>query len=353
MWLRTLAKRQFYLSGVRRTMICNTLQPLDRVEIAKETARRANVRADEVNAVYFTDNIEMNSTLTRHLRHVLIASGIAALLAACSATRLLNTLVPESGFKVTQDIAFGASARDKLDVYRPADATSITAPKPVVVFFYGGAWDSGDKSGYLFVAEALTSRGYVVVIPDYRLYPEITFPAYMDDAALAVKWTFDNIAQHGGDPDKVFVMGHSAGAQLAALVAYDGTYLDRIGIDKRRIRGVVSLAGPLDFLPLTEAKMEFIFPLPVRAASQPINFITGKEPPTLLLHGTADTRVGIHNSRNLATRIAERGGTAEVTFYPDMSHVGILVALAAPLRNGKSVLDRVAKFIDEQVAAKR
>lgn len=290
----------------------------------------------------------MNPTLTRRLRHVLITSGIATLLAACSATGLLNTLVPESGFKVTRDVAFSAVPRDKLDVYRPVDSTPTTSLKPVVVFFYGGAWDSGDKGGYLFVAEALTSRGYVVVVPNYRLYPEITFPAYMDDAALAVKWTINNIAQFGGDPDKVFVMGHSAGAQLAALVAYDGTYLDRVGIDKRRIRGVVSLAGPLDFLPLTEAKMEFIFPLPVRAASQPINFITGKEPPTLLLHGTADTRVGIHNSRNLATRIAERGGTAEVTFYPDMGHVGILVALAAPLRSGKPVLDRVAKFIDQQ-----
>ncbi len=333
-------------------MICNTVQPLDRVETAKESVLRAIERANEVNAVYFTDNIDMNSTLTRRLRHVLLAFAVGSLLVSCSATRLLNTLVPESGFKVTQDIAFSAIPRDKLDVYRPAGSTPTTPLKPVVVFFYGGAWDSGDKGGYLFAAEALTSRGYVAVVPDYRLYPEITFPAYMDDAALAVKWTFDNIAQHGGDPDKVFVMGHSAGAQLAALVAYDGKYLDRVGIDKRRIRGVVSLAGPLDFLPLTEAKMEFIFPLPVRAASQPINFVTGKEPPTLLLHGTADTRVGIHNSRNLATRIAERGGMVETTYYPGMSHIGIVLALAAPLRDGKPVLDRVAKFIDEQ-AGKR
>ena len=295
----------------------------------------------------------MKSKLSRRLRQILVASGIAALLSACSATRLLNTFVPENGFKVTPDIVYGAFARDKLDVYRPVDAMSAAALRPVVVFFYGGAWDSGDKGGYMFVAEALTSRGYVVVVPNYRLYPEITFPAYMDDAALAMKWTFDNIAQHGGDPDKVFTMGHSAGAQLAALVAFDATYLSKIGSDKRRIRGVVSLAGPMDFLPLTEAKMEFIFPLPVRAASQPINFIIGKEPPTLLLHGTADTRVGIHNSRNLAARITERGGIAETTYYPEMGHVGILLAMAAPLRSGKPVLDRVAKFIDSQLTAKR
>ena len=301
-------------------------------------------------AAFLTDNMAMKSLFPRRLRQLFAVSGIATLFSACSATGLLNILVPESGFKATQDIVYGASARDKLDVYRPA-AASTTALKPVVVFFYGGAWDSGDKGGYLFVAEALTKKGYVVVVPNYRLYPEVTFPAYMDDAALAMKWTFDNIAQHGGDPEKVFTMGHSAGAQLAALVAFDGTYLNKIGSDKRRIRGVISLAGPMDFLPLTEAKMEFIFPPPVRAASQPINFITGKEPPALLLHGTADTRVGIHNSRNLATRIAERGGAAETTFYPEMGHVGILLAMAAPLRNGKPVLDRVAKFIDERVAS--
>ena len=222
----------------------------------------------------------------------------------------------------------------------------------MVLFFYGGAWDSGSKNDYLFVAEALTSRGYVVVIADYRLYPEVVFPAYMDDAALAVKWTFDHIAQYGGDPARVFVMGHSAGAQLAALVAYDATYLDRVGIDKRRIKGVVSLAGPLDFLPLTEPKLEFIFPQSIRAASQPINFIVGNEPPSLLLHGTADTRVGIHNSRNLAKRITERGGSVETAYFPDMGHVGILLALAAPLRHGKPVLDRIAEFIDRRAISR-
>ena len=295
----------------------------------------------------------MNSTRTLLLLKLIFSATLGTFLSGCAPLRVLNVLIPESGFEATRDIAFAANPRNKLDVYRPTSSVSASAvPKPVVVFFYGGAWDSGDKGGFLFVAEALTSRGYVVVMPDYRLYPEVTFPAYMEDAAAAVKWAFDNIAQYGGDPQKVFVMGHSAGVQLAALVAYDAKYLDRLGVDARRIKGVVSLAGPLDFLPLTEPKLEFIFPQPVRAASQPINFITGKEPPSLLLHGEADTRVGIHNSRNTAARIAERGGMVETTYYPEMGHVGILLALAAPLRNGKPVLDRVAKFIDEQAATK-
>ncbi len=283
---------------------------------------------------------------------LIIFATLAALLAGCAPMQILNSFIPERGLEINRDIAYGGLARNKLDVYRPKGASNLQANalKPVVVFFYGGAWDSGEKAGYLFAAEALTSRGYVVVVPDYRLYPEITFPTYMSDAALAVKWTFDNIGKYGGDTNIVFVMGHSAGAQLAALVAYDKSYLDRVGVQSKRIRGVVSLAGPMDFLPLTEEKLEYVFPLPVRAASQPINYITGKEPPTLLLHGLADTRVGIHNSRNLAARIVERGGVVETTYYPEMTHVGIVLAMAAPLRDGKPVLGRVAKFIDEQVA---
>ena len=290
----------------------------------------------------------------RLLRRILAAATIAVFLAGCAPISLFNILIPENGFIATRDIAFTAHPRNKLDVYSPTSVSNSSniRQKPVVVFFYGGAWESGDKSSYLFVAEALTSRGYVVVIPNYRVYPEVIFPAYMEDAALAVKWTFDNIAQHGGDPAKVFVMGHSAGAQLAALVAYDGNYLDRIGGDKGRIKGVVSLAGPLDFLPLTEANLFLIFPESVRAASQPINFISGREPPSLLLHGEDDSRVGIHNSRNLAARIVASGGVVETTYYPEMGHVGILLALAAPLRDGKPVLDRVAKFIDERAAAR-
>ena len=300
------------------------------------------------HALNFANNAHMNSSPIRRLLRLITVAILTAFVAGCAPISLFNILIPESGFRATHDIAYSAQPRDKLDVYTPI--SSINTQKPVVVFFYGGAWESGDKSSYLFAAEALTSRGYVVVIPDYRVYPEVIFPTYMEDAALAVKWTFDNITKYGGDPTKIFVMGHSAGAQLAALVAYDGKYLDQLGIDKRRIKGVVSLAGPLDFLPLTEPNLFIIFPEAIRAASQPINFITGKEAPSLLLHGEADTRVGIHNSKNLAARITAFGGEVETTYYPEMGHAGILLALAAPLRNGKPVLDRVAKFIDERAA---
>lgn len=281
--------------------------------------------------------------------HQIAALAFLAILTGCSPIRAFNAFIPESGFVAARDIAYGDLPRQKLDVYRPTAVSS--GPRTVVVFFYGGAWDSGSKGDFLFAAEALVSRGYVVVVPDYRVYPEVIFPTFMDDAARAIKWTFDHAREHGGDPAKVFVMGHSAGAQIAALAAYDKRFLEKAGSDARRIRGVVSLAGPMDFLPLTEPKLFFIFPENVRPASQPINFVTGKEPPTLLLHGEADTRVGLHNTRNIAARLRERGSEVEVTTFPELSHTGIIVAISVPFRNRRTVLERIAKFIDERAPA--
>jgi len=269
----------------------------------------------------------------------------------CSPLGALNAFVSESNIVIKRDVRYGAHSRHQLDVAQtktPQSGPELSPAKhPVVIFFYGGAWESGNKADYFFMAEALASRGYVVVVPDYRLYPEVIFPAYMDDAALAAKWTVDNIASYGGDVNNIVVMGHSSGAQIAALLAYDNTYLNRHGLSKSLFKGVVSLAGPMDFLPLTEPKLFQIFPESVRAASQPINFITGNEPPTLLMHGEADTRVGLHNTRNLAQRIRARGGKVDVTTYADVSHAGILLAFASPLRDNKPQLERVSEFINQ------
>jgi acetyl esterase/lipase len=281
---------------------------------------------------------------------VIVIFLITALLTGCSPLGALNALVSESDVAIKRDIRYGALARQQLDVIQPKNSEPLmTNPtkRPVILFFYGGAWESGSKADYFFMAEALASRGYLVVVPDYRVYPEVVFPAFMDDAALAAKWTVDNVGSLGGDVNNIFVMGHSAGAQIAALLAYDNVYLNHVGVRKNVFKGVISLAGPMDFLPLTEPTLFQIFPENVRLASQPINFITGNEPPTLLLHGEADTRVGLHNTRNLAARIRERDGRVETTTYPDVSHAGILVAFARPLRNNKPQLERVSMFINQ------
>ena len=285
------------------------------------------------------------------LPRICLLFAITCLLSACSLMETFNALVPRDGFRKTADIAYGGPTVDlprrKLDVYVPTAATSA-GKRPVVVFFYGGSWDSGSKGDYLFVAEALTSQGWIAVLPDYRLYPEVLFPDFLDDAALAMRWTRDNIEQYGGDRSRIFAMGHSAGAHIAAMLTYDPQFLGRAGASPKDIAGFIGLAGPYDFLPLKSERLKVIFgPEANRPRSQPINFVTGKEPPALLLHGDADTIVGPHNSANLAQRIRERGGKVKLLRYPNLDHRGIVVNLAAIFRQGKPELPAIADFIRE------
>jgi acetyl esterase/lipase len=265
-------------------------------------------------------------------------------LPACTITQLFNAIIPTGDLTKSADISYGVIPRQKLDIYTPKSATA--APKPVIVFFYGGSWDSGGRDEYLFVAEALTSRGFIAVVPDYRLYPDVKFPDFIDDAAQAFVWTKTHISRYGGDANRIYVMGHSAGAHLAAMLTYDQTFLARAGGSYRDISGMIGLAGPYDFLPLKSERLMTIFgPVEGRPRSQPINFVDGDEPPALLLHGDNDTIVGPHNSANLARRIREKGGKVEHIRYPDMEHRAMVVSISAPLRSGKPVLDQIERFI--------
>jgi acetyl esterase/lipase len=270
--------------------------------------------------------------------------GVALVLSACSITQLFNAIIPTGDLTKSADISYGSLPRLKLDVYTPKNGT--TAPKPVVVFFYGGRWDSGERSDYLFVAEALTSRGFVAVVPDYRLYPTVKFPDFMDDAAQAFVWTKANIGRYGGDPNRIYVMGHSAGAHLAAMLTYEKSFLQHAGGSHRDISGMIGLAGPYDFLPLKDERLMEIFgPIDGWPKSQPINYVEGNEPPALLMHGDNDVVVGPHNSANLARRIREKGGKVEHIRYADMEHRAMVVSISAPFRSGKPVLDQIERFI--------
>lgn len=266
-----------------------------------------------------------------------------ALVAACSPLRLVNAFVPRSGYELAPNLPYGESPRHRLDVYRPR---GVNRDAPVVVFFYGGAWQSGDRGEYRFAAEALASQGFVAVVADYRLYPSVTFPRFVEDGALAVRWVRERIAAYGGDPSRIFLMGHSAGGYIAALLALDGRYLASAGVDSSAIRGVIGVAGPYDFLPLRTEVMKRIFgPAEGWPTTQPINFVTGREPPMLLITGGADQRVGPGNTRRLAARVRDRGGRVEEVVYPGVGHSGVLVALARPLRRWAPVLRDVADFV--------
>jgi len=237
----------------------------------------------------------------------------------------------DKNFTVRKNISYGNNERQKLDVYFPK---KIKAELPVVVFFYGGSWQEGSKKNYKFMASALTSLGTVVVIPNYQLYPQVKFPTFVEDGAMAVDWAFKNIQNYSGDPKKVFVMGHSAGAQIGALLSFDKHYLQKYeSAEKFHIQGFIGLAGPYDFLPFTNPTFKKIFaPENKYSLSQPITFITGHEPPVLLIHGKKDITVGIHNSQNLTKKIKEKKGNVTTYYYDNLNHVGLLLGFSKWLR---------------------
>lgn len=265
------------------------------------------------------------------------------LLGACSPLAAFNALVPKDrgATVLARDRAFGAHPRQRLDIYGPRGLAGA-AKVPVIVWFYGGSWNSGVKEGYGFAGRALAARGFIVVVPDYRLVPEIRYPAFLEDGAAAVKWVRANIAAYGGDPDRLVLAGHSAGAYNAAMLSLDERWL---GEDRRAVRGLAGLAGPYDFLPLDlEITRAAFGAAPDLAATQPINLAGPGDPPALLLAGAKDDLVRPANSRRLAERLGEAGVDAEAKIYPGLGHVGVMTALARPLRGKAPVLDDVADF---------
>jgi acetyl esterase/lipase len=247
-------------------------------------------------------------------------AGLAGLLGGCSPATLLNATVSRQGFTREADIAYGPDPRQKLDLYRP---DKPRADDKTVIFFYGGSWDSGSKNDYLFVAQALAASGYSVVIPDYRLYPAVRFPAFVDDGARAVRWTTDRVGA-----DKVFVMGHSAGAHIALLLVANTPYLATVGVDRTKLGGAIGLAGPYDFLPLTSAKLIDIFGGANNPQIEAITFAKAPLPAALLIHGTVDTTVYPRNSQNLATAWRAAGGAVELKLYPDVGHIDVVAAFS-------------------------
>ena len=265
------------------------------------------------------------------------------MLTGCSPLGIVNALVSRRSFDRTSGVAYGAHPRATLDVYRPADATSSS---PVVVFFYGGNWSAGNRDDYLFVGEALASRGIVTVIPDYRLYPEVRFPEFLDDCAQAVRWTFDHGKEYGADPQRLFLMGHSAGAYNAAMLSMNRQYLDKAGMAPGRVAGFIGLAGPYDFLPLTDEVLKGVFGSPdTSRTTQPIEFASAASPPTLLVTGDNDKVVMPRNSARLDDRLRAAGVPVRTIIHPDVGHAALVGALAAPLRLIAPVLEEVRAFV--------
>jgi acetyl esterase/lipase len=273
----------------------------------------------------------------------LILLALALILGGCSPLAALNATIPDEGFVANRGHAYGAHPRQQLDVYAPR---TTHVPAPVVVYFYGGAWQRGNRADYKFVAEALTSKGFVVVIPDYRLYPEVAFPLFLDDGGAAVAWSQKQIARYGGDPQRIYVMGHSAGAYNAAMLAFDPRYIETAGGRHEGVIGFIGLAGPYDFVPYSSVTLDKVFgAAPDQPATQPGTFVDADSPRALLLYGEQDTTVLPEHSRRLSRRIRAVGGRVSEVGYPDLGHASIVGVLAKPYQGRAPVLEEITRFI--------
>ena len=294
-------------------------------------------------------SIEISSSGRRKTARIALVSVLAILTSACSAIGVLNGVakVTSPGITVTRDIAYAPGERHGLDVYQPAQHR---VGRPVVVFFYGGGWDSGAKADYAWVGRALAGQGFVTVVPDYRIYPQAKWPDFLQDSALAVRWARDHAADYGGQPAKLVLMGHSAGAYNAVDLALDERWLTAVGVDPEHdIKGVVGLSGPYDFLPLESDELKTIFgPEAQRPDTQPINHVNGRAAPLLLITGDKDHTVDPGNSDRLAAKVRAAGGQVTVIHYTGLDHARTVAALAGPLRWIAPIMREATAFIDRQ-----
>ena len=276
------------------------------------------------------------------------ASGIFALLTAAAAActpvsvSLLNLTVPRSGYHVVRDRAYGNDPRQRLDIYVP---DGLKTKAPVILFFYGGFWQSGSKDYYLAFGQAFASEGIIVAIADYRLYPQVRYPAFIRDGANAFAFVQAHVAQYGGDPESIFVAGHSAGAYIALMLAADPSWLREAGGEPTRLRGAIGISGPYNFLPLRDRNLIAIFGGGDRLDTQPIARIDGKRPPMLLATGTADDTVRPRNTLDLAARLKIYDSPVEVVTYPGVGHIGIMLSLAPGFRGNTTLRQDITGFV--------
>ncbi len=269
----------------------------------------------------------------------------------CSPLGVLNTLTPTDTYIVTRDLEYGADPREKLDVYQPRPVTDKQAPRktyPVVVFFHGGTWVSGDRSDYKFIGEALASQGIVTMVANYRLYPQVRYPDFLEDCAKAVVWAQREAARYGGDARRLYVMGHSSGAYNAAMLALDPRWLKAAGLSPSALAGWIGLAGPYDFFPIRNPDAQPVFNHPdYPAGSQPIAYASRTSPRTFLGAAGSDDLVDPdRNTRQLAEKLRAAGVAVTQKIYPDVNHYTLIAAFSYPLRSLDPVLKDVSLFVN-------
>jgi acetyl esterase/lipase len=275
---------------------------------------------------------------------LLVLASLVIIAAGCTSISFLlaNTATLTGKYDRSTHRAYGPESRQQLDVYSPRNARDC----PIVVFFYGGSWTAGSRGLYRFVGAALAERGFVTVLPDYRLYPQVKFPLFLDDGALAVAWVQKHAHEFGGDPHRIVLMGHSAGGHEAAFLAYDRRLLQKAGANPQWIVGLVGLSGPYALEPNSKV-LNTIFASPYTEAQwQPVRFVTPQSPPTLLVHGTADDVVSIKHAEKLRDALQANHVRVETQFYAGKGHADTLAGISVPARGRTPVLDQSVSFIE-------
>ncbi len=246
---------------------------------------------------------------------------------------------------IIRDVAYGDNSSQKLDIYQPE---GLDKKRDVIVFLYGGRWTNGIKEDYSFIGTSLAHQGFIVVIPDYRKYPDVHFPVFVNDSAKALAWTYDHIADYHGTPEHIFVIGHSAGAHIGALLSTDGSYLAAEGKNRNAvIRGFIGLAGPYSFTP-DEPDLEDMFGPPENYPKmRATTYVDGQQPPMLLLWGEKDDIVKRTNLDLLEKAIHEKGGTVQSIIYPDTDHINILGDLTWVGHENAPIRKDLTQFINK------
>ncbi|PHS40869.1 MAG: hypothetical protein COA91_03315 [Robiginitomaculum sp.] len=272
---------------------------------------------------------------------IFIASLIIALFlfAACSPVRFLNTITPSGSYKLAKDIAYGDGERQKLDIYQ---SSKPKPGAPIVMFIHGGSWDTGSKNIYKFVGEAFASQGYTTVIPNYRLYPDVVYPKFINDTAAAIAYTAKRYPEQG-----LIVIGHSAGAYNAMMATVEPKYLQAQGVEVcRAIAGMVGLAGPYGAFPLKAERLLIIFPDRHTADDAPVNLIKGPTPPIFMAIGDKDTTVSELHSTALQKLIRARGGKADYKMYPGLNHTDVVKVLSRYFDGDSELKGDILRFIE-------
>lgn len=278
-----------------------------------------------------------------------VCAALTLMLSACQPASVLNTVTPSGSYQLTTDVKYGEHPRQRMDIYLPRDQPY---QQQVVVFVYGGSWESGDKSDFPFIAQAFTRLGYITVLPNYRLYPEVEFPEFIHDVAAAIGALPDKLPAQCPSADKLILAGHSAGAHTAALLATDARYLEQAGASLEQISAFIGLAGPYD-LPLDHEQVRDKFTQVEGNEANPVALATAQTPPTLLIHGLSDNIALPDHAERFKARLETLGIPVTLHLYPRRRHIDLVASLASPLRFWTPAYQDIQQYLQDQGLDKR